>query len=149
LAHIDQKKGMWYIEKGLADLISHEPFTVKLNFQPNGLVEKGQEEFEIDNEYYATDRKNCCVICGNQDQFSRFHVVPTLYRTNFPDAMKSHRSHDVLLLCFECHCRAQRSQDKIKVALAKKHNVPLTAVSPYFDLNKDIKIIKSAAVSLR
>lgn len=140
---------MWYIEKGLADLVSSEPFTVKLNFQPNGLIEKGQEEFEIDNEYYATDRKNCCVMCGNQEQFSRFHVVPTLYRTNFPDAMKSHRSHDVLLLCFECHCKAQRSQNKIKSDLARKHNISLTAVSPYFDLNKDIKVIKSAAVSLR
>lgn len=57
---------MWYVDKGLADVVSEEPnFVVRLNFQPNGVTEKGQEEFDIDNEYYATDRKNACVVCGN------------------------------------------------------------------------------------
>ena len=78
-----------------------------LNFEPSGRSMQGEENW-VDDTYYATDRENKCVCCGAKDNFSRFHVVPTLYRTHFPDALKSHRSHDVLLLCFDCHNKASR-----------------------------------------
>jgi hypothetical protein len=114
--------------------VSENPFTVKVNFEPSGRSLEGDEEW-VDDVYYATDRQNKCVSCGHTENFSRFHVVPTLYRTHFPDSHKSHRSHDVLLLCFDCHNKASRHQDTVKHDLAKKYNSPLNQVSPYFDLN--------------
>jgi hypothetical protein len=36
LSYTDIKKGKWYISKGLAVLVSEDPFTVKLNFEPSG-----------------------------------------------------------------------------------------------------------------
>jgi cation-transporting P-type ATPase D len=106
------------------------------------------EEAWVDDQYYATDRENKCVVCGGKENFSRFHIVPTLYRTHFPDALKSHRSHDVLLLCFECHNRASRHQDVIKNELEKKYDSPLHQVSPYFDLNLTINQVRRSANSL-
>lgn len=105
LSYTDIKKGQWYVTKGLAKIICEEPFTVQLNFEPSGRSLEGDEDW-VDDSYYSTDRENKCVCCGEKENFSRFHVVPTLYRTHFPDALKSHRSHDVLLLCFECHNKA-------------------------------------------
>ena len=61
-----------------------------------------------DDNFYIADRENKCVNCGADKDYSRFHVIPTLYRANFPDELKSHRSHDVVLLCFTCHERASR-----------------------------------------
>jgi len=66
-----------------------------------------------------------CVCCGDKEDFSRFHVVPTLYRTHFPDSLKSHRSHDVVLMCFDCHNMASRRQDLVKRELEQKYSVPL------------------------
>jgi hypothetical protein len=124
LSYTDVQKGKWYISKGLATLVSEEPYTVKLNFEPSGRSMEGEEAW-VDDQYYATDRENKCVVCGGKENFSRFHIVPTLYRTHFPDALKSHRSHDVLLLCFECHNKASRHQDVIKNELERKYDSPL------------------------
>jgi len=107
LSFTDLKKAQWYIAKGLATVTCESPFTIMLNFEPSGRSMQGEENW-VDDTYYATDRENKCVCCGAKDNFSRFHVVPTLYRTHFPDALKSHRSHDVLLLCFDCHNKASR-----------------------------------------
>jgi len=36
----------------------------------------------------------CCCVC---------RVVPACYRRCFPAHLKSHRSHDIVLLCVDCH----------------------------------------------
>ena len=36
LSFTDHKKSQWYVNKGLATVISEEPFTVRLNFEPSG-----------------------------------------------------------------------------------------------------------------
>jgi hypothetical protein len=33
----------------------------------------------------------------------RYRVVPACYRRCFPAHLKSHRSHDIVLLCIDCH----------------------------------------------
>lgn len=46
-------------------------------------------------------------------------VVPACYRKCFPVQQKSHRSHDVVLLCFECHEVAQKSAEDVKREIAR------------------------------
>ena len=77
------------------------------------------------------------MVCGLNKDYSRFHVIPTLYRTHFPDELKSHRSHDIVVLCFNCHERASRQQDVLKGQLAEKYNAPLTDHNP----NKKINLV--------
>jgi len=67
-----------------------------------------------DDAFYQADRNNSCVRCGTAKDFSRFHIVPSLYRTHFPESLKSHRSHDVVLLCFACHEIANKKQEIVK-----------------------------------
>lgn len=47
-----------------------------------------------------------------------------LYRRFFPNAFKSHRSHDILLLCLRCHEKASASIDKLKDKITQLYNVP-------------------------
>lgn len=124
LSFTDLKKSQWYLQKGLATLISEEPYTVRLNFEPSGRNQQGDEAW-VDDQYYCTNRENKCVVCGHNENFLRFHVVPTLYRSHFPDSLKSHRSHDVLLMCFDCHNKASRHQDNLKNSIAKQYGCPL------------------------
>ncbi len=106
LSNCDQKKVQWYLDKGLAVIIKEDPLTIQLNFEPNGRTASKEYANIYDDNFYTTNRENKCVVCGNENDFSRFHVVPSLYRSHFPHELKSHRSHDVVLLCFSCHEQA-------------------------------------------
>lgn len=59
------------------------------------------------HDFYVQSRKNCCVGCGEEKHYLRYKVIPSCYRRHFPVHMKSHRSHDVVLLCLNCHHKAQ------------------------------------------
>ena len=39
LCTCDMKKAAWYVKKGLGDLISENPLTVRLKFEPSGRPE--------------------------------------------------------------------------------------------------------------
>lgn len=52
-------------------------------------------------------------------------IVPDCYRKHFPETMKSHRSHDIVLLCIDCHCKAHTGAERIKRQLADAYSVPL------------------------
>ncbi|CDW82708.1 3-5 exonuclease family protein [Stylonychia lemnae] len=149
LSNCDFKKAQWYIERELADQISSDPFTIKLRFEPNGRGQPKPLEELYDDNFYVTDRENKCVNCGSEKDYSRFHVIPTLYRQSFPDELKSHRSHDVVLLCFTCHEKASREQDNLKKQLAEKYNIPLNDHNPNKLINLHIQQINRVASTLK
>lgn len=123
LCHTDRKKVEWYLKKNLATKIGDDPIQIVLNFVPN---KRGHEEKKnIDNYFYTVDRKNNCVVCGYDKHFSKYHIVPSLYRSYFPNSYKSHRAHDVVLLCLACREKANKIADEYKVELSKKYDVPL------------------------
>lgn len=109
LSNCDRKKAEWYIEKGLGTVVCEDPFSVMLNFEPsNRAFNRASGEEDRDDEFYVTERENSCVVCNSSDDYSRFYIIPSLYRTHLPDELKSHRSHDIVLMCFNCHDLASR-----------------------------------------
>ena len=127
LCFCDFKKMTWYLERNLAELISKDPPVFKLIFEPNarGCVDENMKS----SNFYIESRTNCCVICGNTKNYLRFHVIPILYRSCFPENLKSHKSHDVVLLCLECHERARKVYEKKKEEISKRYGVPLNVMS--------------------
>ena len=97
LCVIDSKKAMWYVEKGLGNVVNDSKLTVRLNFEPSGRP-KGEA-----GEYYKTAKENICVVCGDPQSCLRKYIVPHEYRKLFPEVMRDHQSHDVLLMCLDCH----------------------------------------------
>ena len=127
LCFCDFKKMTWYLERNLATLISNDPPVFKLIFEPNarGCVDENLKS----SNFYIESRTNCCVICGKTKNYLRFHVVPILYRSCFPENLKSHKSHDVVLLCLECHERARKVYEQKKEEISKRYGVPLNVMS--------------------
>ena len=123
LCFCDYKKMTWYISRNLAELISEDPPVFRLYFEPNarGCVDENSK----DSNFYTAPRSNCCVICGKTENYLRFHIVPLLYRSCFPENLKSHKSHDVVLLCLSCHEKARKVYEKKKEEISKKYGVPL------------------------
>ncbi|OXU24832.1 hypothetical protein TSAR_000057 [Trichomalopsis sarcophagae] len=120
LCTCDKKKAQWYVSKQLGEVVQEDPFTVKLKFEPSGraLGEVGK--------YYTQVKVNQCVVCGNSDKFIRKNVVPREYRKYFPLVMKSHQSHDILLLCPACHEISNCHDLQLRRKLADSCDAPLS-----------------------
>lgn len=121
LCYCDQRKLDWYIRRDLAELIEDDPPAVKLLFEP-----KGRPEDE-NNEFYIQSKKNMCVGCGESNHYLRYRIIPSCYRMHFPEHLKSHRSHDIVLLCVDCHEIAHSAAEKYKRQVAAKFGIPLFA----------------------
>ncbi|XP_071971595.1 exonuclease 3'-5' domain-containing protein 2 [Engystomops pustulosus] len=118
LCTCDRKKAQWYLDKGIGDLISSDPFVVRLRFEPSG-----RPESSVD--YYLTVKENLCVVCGKRESYIRKNIVPHEYRRHFPIQMKDHNSHDVLLLCTSCHAVSNYYDNSFKQQLAVEFSAPI------------------------
>ncbi|XP_067012367.2 exonuclease 3'-5' domain-containing protein 2 [Anabrus simplex] len=123
LCTCDRKKSEWYVMKNLATVVSEEPFTIRLNFEPAGRV---VDEAGL---FYTQVKANCCVVCGATDSYLRKNIVPHEYRKHFPKVMKDHTSHDVLLMCVDCHLRSNVHDNHFRNRLAIECNAPIGASS--------------------
>lgn len=105
---------------------------------------KGRPEDE-DNDFYIQSKKNICVGCGEKSHYIRYRIIPSCYRMHFPEHLKSHRSHDIVLLCVDCHEIAHSAAEKYKRQIAKEFGVPLFVQKI---LNSgDISLIAGASLS--
>ena len=93
----DIKKAKWYVTKGLGEYVDENETCVRLKFEPAGRPEGPA------GDYYLTDKCNRCVVCGKMESYLRKYIVPHEYRKFFPEVMRDHQSHDVLLMCVHCH----------------------------------------------
>lgn len=116
LGFCDKKKYDWYIRKDLVTIIDDK--SIKLNFEPKINGHNGQFE-----EFCKTEIKTQCVICGNKETLNKFHVVPLEFRRLFPLHMKSHASHDVVLVCEECQGDLNHLHHQYKTHLFEKFNL--------------------------
>lgn len=120
LCTCDRQKAEWYITKGLGVEIPNESaYTVRLNFEP-----AGRAVGEV-GEYYRTAKENRCVVCGNTEELIRKNVVPHEYRKFFPAVMKDKTSHDVVLLCINCHRISNMCDVNVRQMLNQKCDAPL------------------------
>ena len=141
----DPTKAYWYVRKGLGDLLSEVPLVVKLRFEPAGRpIKEGK-----DGLFYLQDRANICVVCGVSESYIRKNIVPKDYRKHFPSMLKSHQSHDVVLLCVDCHQQSNIKDNELRCKLAEEFDAPIgqdSDIKASFDI--DLKAIKSAGGAL-
>ncbi|XP_038209288.1 exonuclease 3'-5' domain-containing protein 2 [Zerene cesonia] len=143
LCTCDTKKAIWYVEKELADKVSDDPLTVRLRFEPAG------RSVGTVGQYYQLTKQNRCVVCGEDNSYIRKNVVPREYRKHFPEVMKDHSSHDVLLLCVACHQRSNMLDQAVRERLALLCDAPFAShdKTKYIE-DAECKKIRSAARAL-
>lgn len=108
-----------YLNRDLAKLVEDDPPAIMLLFEP-----KGRPEDE-GNDFYIQSKRNICVGCGEGDHYLRYRIIPSCYRIHFPEHLKSHRSHDIVLLCVDCHETAHAAAEKYKRQTATEYGIPL------------------------
>ncbi|XP_053680516.1 exonuclease 3'-5' domain-containing protein 2 [Anopheles nili] len=120
LCTCDRRKAEWYVQRELGELVCEAPYTVRLRFEPAGRA------VDEAGKYYQQVKENICVVCGAQESFNRKNIVPRDYRRHFPVVMKEHVSHDVLLLCADCHQRSNIVDERLRQELATLCEAPLS-----------------------
>ena len=139
----DSKKALWYVSKNLGQIITEEPtLTVRLNFEPAGRP-KGEA-----GDYYLTPKNNFCVVCGGDSSCLRKYIVPHEYRKLFPEVMRDHQSHDVLLMCITCHQASNIQDYQMRCKLAQISGSPLDEITAKTREDFDLKSIRSAGRAL-
>jgi len=113
------RKADWYLDKGLAERLSHDPLAIRLNFQTNGPGHR------YDQGYFLEEKKNICVVCGSEGELNTHHVVPWCYRRYFPDELKTHNWYDIMALCIPCHNNYERFAWELKLEIAEEFNIPV------------------------
>ncbi|XP_022645467.1 exonuclease 3'-5' domain-containing protein 2-like [Varroa destructor] len=141
LAGIKRKKALWYLNRGAATLVCEEPLTVRLFFEPKGRP-------ILDKKYYTISKDNQCVVCGSRDELVRKNIVPTEYRSFFPSVMTEYNSHDVLLMCVDCHQRSNALNSRLREQLAQKCDAPLSE-HKYVVNVKTAQLIRAAKALLK
>jgi len=135
LSYGSEKRAMWYIDKDLATIVNKR--TIKLNFEPKGR--------NLDD--YSLQRKaNRCVVCGSTHikTLTKHHVIPSMYKKLFPLEFKARSSHDIVVICRECHDRYEHDfADRLKEELAEKFNAPLQISTQVNDIVKSILICRT------
>lgn len=126
LARVSKKVLDWYLTRNLAVKMSENPLVIRLNFQPKGVADRVKN--------LLCEMSNQCVVCGSSNQLTKHHVVPRSFRIHFPSEIKSHFSHDVLMLCLNCHERYERHSDLLRQQLRDKHKA--FNISIYSDKDK-------------
>ncbi|KAK2997159.1 hypothetical protein RJ639_025690 [Escallonia herrerae] len=119
LCYCDRRKLEWYLRRDLAKLVEENPPAIMLLFEPKGFPE------DEDNNFYTNSKKNICVGCGEGNHYLRYRVIPSCYRIHFPEHLKSHRSHDIVLLCVDCHEVAHAAAEKYKKQISAEFGIPL------------------------
>lgn len=119
LCYCDRKKLEWYLTRDLAKLVEDNPPAIMLLFEP-----KGRPEDE-GNDFYIQSKRNICVSCGEGNHYLRYRIIPSCYRIHFPEQLKSHRSHDIVLLCVDCHEVAHAAAEKYKKQISAEFGIPL------------------------
>lgn len=108
MCRLSNKRADWYLSRGLA--VSEAPDSIRLTFVPKRL---GHNE----HAFYTSAHLDICVVCGLTEELSRHHCVPQCFRKHFPDEYKVHKSHDVILLCSDCHNEYEEIAKSAKNAL--------------------------------
>ncbi|RKP11693.1 hypothetical protein BJ684DRAFT_21724 [Piptocephalis cylindrospora] len=117
-----RKRLEWYLTRGLADPV--DDTTVRLTFQARGPARSSEA-------WHIQDRVNQCVVCGVEQEeagLMQHHVVPSMYRKEMPETLKSRNDHDILPLCDHCHERYGRHAHAFKTHLAHTYEAPLEGV---------------------
>lgn len=118
---ISMKKAKWYIRKNIAEWTAPKAGSelskdkdikcIRLLFTHNG-VHEGEKKSSSEKLYLRSAKQNICVSCGSDGHHIRHYIVPYSYRALLPDDYKSHMSHDIVILCPDCHVRCERSTKK-------------------------------------
>lgn len=118
LSRCGRKKLKWYLKNDLAELISEDPPTIRLKFEPSGR-EGANDPFLLDG------KPNVCVVCGSKENLTRHHIIPYCFIRHMDLEYKMDIIRDIFPLCRPCHNEYEKLSWKKRKEMSKNIGVPI------------------------
>lgn len=144
ISRIGEDRANWYLKRNLAQVVCRDPFTIRLNFEPKGRGNEG-------DLYYLSDKENKCVVCGEEGEVNKHHIIPKMFRSRMAPHCKGRSSHDIVILCLPCHVRYETEATIRKKAIAEEHGfLPVKKlVEPSSDDARELKARRLASALVK
>ena len=144
LCTCNKSKINWYLNNNLAEPVPQaegEPLAAKLLFEPSGKPLDG-------SDFYCQDKVNECCCCSRTEELVRKNVIPKEYRKHLPSEFKDRQSHDVVLLCVQCHCSSNIFDNIMRDELATQYGIPINYKNNFVVVNRTKSSVRAAAKAL-
>lgn len=139
LSRCGNKKVKWYIQNGLADIVSENPTTIRLRFEPSGRC-------GLKDPLLMEGKPNICVVCGTEENLNRHHIIPYSFIRYMNLECKVDIIRDIFPCCEECHNDYEKKSTKKREQLAKLFGIPLNGIDP--EIMRKVRKATGAAVAL-
>lgn len=108
----------WYLANTESELVTEDPPTLRLRFEPAGPGHLG-------DEFHLQPRRNVCVCCGVTKNLTRHHVLPKSLRIHYPLSYLRKNQHDIVPICFTCHRTYETRASALMTQIASELGVSL------------------------
>lgn len=134
------KKVRWYIQNGLADIVSENPTTIRLRFEPSGRC-------GIGDPLLLDGKPNICVVCGSPDNLTKHHIVPYSFIKYMRIEYKVDIIRDIFPCCEQCHHDYEKKSMEKRHQMAEALGIPINGIESS-EMRK-IKRAMGAALALK
>jgi hypothetical protein len=133
------KKVRWYIQNGLADIVSENPTTIRLRFEPSGRC-------GLEDPLLMDGKPNICVVCGTTENLTRHHIIPYSFVKHMKIEYKVDIIRDIFPCCEECHHEYEKKSMEKRHEMANELGISLHGIE--LDEMRKIRKATGAAVAL-
>lgn len=123
LSRCNAGKVEWYLRNDLAELIADNPPTIRLRFEPRGRTSQ-------DHPLMLFERSNICVVCGGDTGLTKHHIVPSGFIRYFPLKYRWAATHDVVVMCIDCHRKYEMAASQKKQEIADYYGIEVAGNFP-------------------
>jgi|688.fasta_scaffold21308_2 hypothetical protein len=118
LSRCGAKKLRWYLNNNLADIVSENPPTIRLRFEPRG-------RDGINDPYLLDGKPNVCVVCGLDENLTRHHIIPYCFIKHMDLEYKVDIIRDIFPLCRPCHNQYEKFSHDKRIELLQRFGICL------------------------
>ena len=140
LSRCGTKKAEWYLGNDLADVVGHDPLTIRLRFEPSGRRGLG-------DPLLLDGKPNVCVACGTDEDLTRHHIIPYCFIRYMELEYKVDIIRDIFPLCEDCHGEYEKISQTKRKKMAADLGVPLYGIPP--EEMKRVRRAMGAAAALQ
>lgn len=148
LSYCDRDKIDFYLKKELAVLVPDQKYTtIRLLFEP--VETKNANDAFLSEKFSKVARVNQCMVCGHTQSYSKFSIMPDLYRAFLPDRFKAHRAHDFVLMCWRCGGKYLEESTKYRNKISLRYGISEQEPNDKIKLNREFLSIKNMIVAYK
>lgn len=141
MCRCSERRANWYLKRNIAEKVSDDPPAIRLLFTPNGKGNYG-------DAYGMAQMQNRCVVCGSEENLTKHHIVPYMYRQHLPNEIKGRSSHDIVAICVPDHAEYETVAMQLKKELFDEYGLEHTVdrMSEEMRVMKNIRSLCSAVI---